>query len=138
MPISRTRLYLILSIACFLGYAWLFFQLHRVTEELGLPTVCLFKNITTIPCPSCGSTRAVLELSQGHLLNAALINPLGLLSGIGLLIIPFWLLFDLFGKRDTLHRSYLKTELFIRRPAPAVVFSLAIIINWIWTIVKGL
>jgi hypothetical protein len=39
-------------------------------------TLCLFRNATGLPCPTCGSTRAVLAVVDGRLLDAVLLNPL--------------------------------------------------------------
>lgn len=138
MPISRTKLYTLLSIACILGYAWLFIQLSQNGTNTGLPTVCFIKSVTGVPCPSCGSTRSVLELLHGQLKSAFLLNPLGFVLLAGLLIIPLWLLFDLLSQRQSLLQVYLRSEQFIRKPLPAIIFILLLLINWIWNIVKGL
>jgi len=51
---------------------------------LGQPvSLCLFKRLTGIACPTCGFTRGVLNLLQGRLLQAWLCNPL-LYSVLGL------------------------------------------------------
>lgn len=39
-------------------------------------TVCLFRRITHLPCPSCGATRGVISLLSGHPLRAWSYNPL--------------------------------------------------------------
>ncbi len=39
-------------------------------------TLCLFKNLTDLPCPGCGGTRATLALLKGHWLAAFAFNPL--------------------------------------------------------------
>ena len=39
-------------------------------------TICLFKNLTGVPCPSCGMTRAFLFLGHGYVLKASALNPL--------------------------------------------------------------
>lgn len=54
--------------------------------------LCLFRNITHLPCPSCGMTRAFINLSHGGLYDAVHLNPssifiyiaawLGLFAGI--------------------------------------------------------
>ena len=38
-------------------------------------TLCLFRNATGLPCPTCGTTRAVLAAADGRILDAALFNP---------------------------------------------------------------
>lgn len=37
---------------------------------------CPFRQLTGVPCPTCGTTRALLALSQGQLGNAFVHNPL--------------------------------------------------------------
>ncbi len=39
-------------------------------------TLCLFKHITHISCPSCGLTRGSLHLLRGQVIQAWLCNPL--------------------------------------------------------------
>ncbi len=46
--------------------------------------LCLFKRLTGCPCPTCGFTRGVLSLLQGHPLQGWLYNPL-LFSLLGVL-----------------------------------------------------
>ena len=38
---------------------------------------CLFKTVTTLPCPSCGLTRSGLAMGQGDWLAAFRLHPLG-------------------------------------------------------------
>jgi hypothetical protein len=45
--------------------------------RLGLPTpVCLFREWTGIPCPTCGATRMVSALLSGDVVGAAAWNPM--------------------------------------------------------------
>jgi hypothetical protein len=45
--------------------------------HLGLPTpLCLFKEWTGIPCPTCGATRMIAALLSGNVLGAAALNPM--------------------------------------------------------------
>lgn len=37
---------------------------------------CLFRDITGMPCPTCGSTRALLRLSHGDVPGSLAMNPL--------------------------------------------------------------
>jgi hypothetical protein len=56
-----------------------------VLAAAGLPPVlalvpeCVFKGLTGIPCPTCGSTRSVIHLSHGDISAALFMNPLSAL-----------------------------------------------------------
>jgi hypothetical protein len=41
-------------------------------------SVCTFKNITGTPCPGCGLTRSVINISHLHFARAFQINPMGI------------------------------------------------------------
>jgi hypothetical protein len=58
---------------------------------LGLP-LCMFRQLTGLPCPGCGLTRSMIVLAHGDLATAALMHPGGfplflLLVGLALLIL---------------------------------------------------
>lgn len=44
--------------------------------------VCRFRALTGIPCPTCGSTRALLALARGRLFEAFAHNPLAVTAGV--------------------------------------------------------
>lgn len=48
----------------------------KVLPILSIAPSCVFKGITGIPCPTCGTTRSVLYLSQGDIATALVMNPL--------------------------------------------------------------
>ena len=50
----------------------------RFASEL---PACPLRSATGWPCPACGSGRAVLALSEGHLGAALLLNPLAVVGG---------------------------------------------------------
>jgi hypothetical protein len=45
----------------------------------GHASFCLFKTLTGIPCPACGTTRAVMCLLAGNISDAFLYNPCAIL-----------------------------------------------------------
>jgi len=135
---SRNKLYVLLSAACIAGYGWLIFTFYRGIEHLAEPHVCLFKQVTTIPCPSCGSTRSVLSLIKGDIAGAFYWNPFGLVLIAILLIAPLWISYDLISRKDTLFSTYSRTEMQLRNKWIAIPAILIVIINWIWNINKGL
>src|SRR5690606_33270603 len=136
---KRNRLYTILALACILGYSWLFYSILK-TENTG-PEIfgaCMFKNVTGIACPSCGSTRAMVLLAKGDFIGAILLNPIGLVLAAVMLVVPVWLAYDVLTKKDTLLVNYKKAENIIKIRWVAIVLILLIVLNWIWNIYKDL
>ena len=41
---------------------------------------CIFRTLTGFTCPGCGTTRALHEITHGHLLAAFMLNPLLVLA----------------------------------------------------------
>jgi hypothetical protein len=138
MSPERSKLYLILFIACVAGYIWLFYGISTDKFESESIALCPFKVVTNIPCPSCGSTRSVVLLLKGKFIEALYVNPLGLLVALIMLFAPVWIIFDLLFKKRTLLNFYNQMETNLRKPLIAIPFVLLIIINWIWNITKEL
>ncbi len=135
---GRNKLYVLLSTACAAGYIWLMLTYHRTVSLSLEPGVCLFKRVTGIPCPSCGSTRSVLSFLKGDVVDAILWNPFGILLILILLVSPFWIIYDVISRKDTLYRFYNRTELFFKRTWIAIPAILLVLLNWVWNIAKGL
>lgn len=134
---NRNKLYLLLGALLFIGYAWLFWSIRQQQADSDF-TPCIFKNVTGIACPSCGSTRSVLYLAKGNFAAALHTNPIGYILAFIMIVIPLWLFYDLLFKRDTLYRAYRKSETVIKIRWVAVLLAALIIANWIWNIRKGL
>lgn len=138
MLLYKTRLYGYLLTACIAGYIWLYYNISQTSSGSHSIQVCPIKKTTSIPCPSCGSTRAVVALMKGEILESFYINPLGILVALIMLIIPFWILIDLTTKRKSLFDFYFQIETFLKKPKVAASLLLLVVINWIWNIAKGL
>ncbi len=95
-------------------------------------TVCIFKNITTIPCPGCGTTRGVRYLLHGYFERAFMLNPLSYFTVLISIILPFWML------RDVIRQSPSLLEVLKKKMSNYVIFLIIIITiaNWIWNIYK--
>lgn len=135
---NRKRLYVLLSVACAIGYIWLLFTYNRGVINGVEPGVCLFKRITTMPCPSCGSTRSVLSLMEGDVWGAMQWNPFGLILMAILIISPIWILYDVVRQKSTLFTVYTNSELFLKRKWVAIIAILIVLLNWVWNIYKGI
>jgi len=134
----RNKLYSFLLIACLAGYIWLYYSITQNKTGNISSEVCLIKHVTNIPCPSCGSTRSVISLSQGDVIGALYLNPIGFIVAFIMLVAPFWIIADTIMKSNTLFHFYQKTEASLKKPMIGIPLILLVIINWIWNITKGL
>ena len=133
---TRNKLYFILLIACLAGFIYLFYNLHQ--EEQETVGVCIIKNVTGYACPSCGTTRAVLLLSEGKIIDSLWLNPFGIIVAVIMTLFPLWVLTDIVFKKKTFFLAYQKAEAIIRKPWIALVLILLVLLNWIWNLYKNL
>lgn len=49
----------------------------NASTVLGLPKLCIFRNITGIACPGCGMTRSLIASAHLHFTDAIAFHPLG-------------------------------------------------------------
>ncbi|MGB3080975.1 MAG: DUF2752 domain-containing protein [Saprospiraceae bacterium] len=133
---TRSQLYRIMALACLAGYVWLAILLSNSGHSGHDMDVCLIRKVTDTPCPSCGSSRAVLAIIHGDFLAALKFNPFGyLISGI-LLISPVWILFDMIFAKNSFLIFYKQVENHIRNKWIAIPMIVLVIANWIWNILK--
>ena len=134
----RNKLYAILAAACAAGYTWLLLTYYRNISNESDFGVCLFKQVTGIPCPSCGSTRSVLSLLRGDFAGALFWNPFGILIMLILIISPAWMIYDIVLRKESLYIFYNRSEQFFKRKWIAIPAIILVLLNWIWNIYKGL
>lgn len=133
---TRNKLYAWLLGACVLGHLYLWYSIFS-PDKYNL-TVCIIKNVTGYPCPSCGTTRAMQLLFQGDFIESLKMNPFGIIVAILMTIAPIWIAIDLVFKKDTFFHSYKRTEVIIRTKWLAVLLIILVLLNWIWNIYKHL
>ena len=133
---TRNKLYSLLLIACLAGFMYLFYNIHTLQGERF--RVCIIKNVTGYPCPSCGTTRAVSLLFEGKTIESILLNPFGIVVAIIMTVFPFWILIDIFFKKETFYYWFKNAEAIIRKPWLASILILLVLLNWIWNIYKHL
>ena len=132
-----SRIYLITTSLCIAGWVWMAINLAE-PSYMADKTTCLIKHATGHPCPSCGSTRGVLYLTEGNALGAFRSNPLSYLMALGLIVLPIWLLADALREKRSFLGFYSRAEVALRRQFIAYPLILLILLNWIWNISKGL
>ena len=135
---KRKSLYIVLLGFSLLSYGWLFFnyQTNSISHSSG--SICIFKNITTIPCPACGTTRSVLSILEGNLFQVLQYNALGFVAFLLLVLIPIWIVFDLLFKKSSLHRAYQNMEVQLQNKLVSIPLIAIVLANWVWNVTKML
>lgn len=133
---TRNKLYSILLIACFTGFLYLFFRTYIYHDKAF--SFCIIKNVTSYPCPSCGTTGAVQLFFSGKIIESILLNPFGIIVAIIMAVFPIWVLADIILKKDSFFKWYKKTEAIIRKRHVAIILIVLVLLNWIWNIYKHL
>ena len=132
---SKRTLYLFASLASVVGLSWVLFNV-LAPEGAHTPDLCPFRNVTGLPCPSCGSTHAVLKLLNLDWKGALYDNPLGYVVAAALAVLPAWILYDLVLRKSSFYSFYTRSEAVIRKRWVAVTLILLVTVNWIWSIYK--
>lgn len=95
--------------------------------------VCPLRSVTGLPCPTCGSTRAMLALLDGRLDDAARLNPLAFAVAIAF---PPYAVYGLVVAAGALPRIRLQVE-----AASRAVIRLAVAVLgaalWLFLIIDG-
>lgn len=97
-------------------------------------TLCVFKNITGVPCPGCGLGRATVAIFKGSFLESFHYNIIAIPFTLAVFISFIWLLTDLIRKRN----SFFET---INRKLPFVYlipFFVLTAISWLVNIIRGI
>lgn len=135
---SNKKIYWILGSLSLIGYAWIGFNAGHIHQHETL-TLCLFKNVTGIPCPACGTTRSILLLLNGNFMDAFTLNPFGVLAAVLLVIIPGWIAWDILKKKSSLLFMYRLTEQKIQTKKALYLPMIGLtLLNWFWNITKEL
>ena len=136
---SRSRLYTVVMLACAVGSTWLWIQSASLLPALtGDNSTCLTKSISGVPCPSCGTTRSIVELMDGHFITSLQWNPMGIIVLLIMVTSPIWIFFDLLFKKESFLRFYGRVENQLKSKWIAIPAIGLVVINWIWNICKGL
>ena len=140
---SRNRLYVLVLALSIAGYGWIGWNgASDGWSEAGdgaVPTPCLVRQVTGLPCPSCGTTRSIEAVAAGDIGRAAATNPFGIPLAAAMVVFPAWVAVDLVRRRDGFHRFYLAFERTLRERRPAAVAGATVVLtNWGWNILKGL
>ncbi len=77
------------------GIALLALFAGRFLPVLVFAPSCVFRRVTGLPCPTCGSTRSIVFLAQGDITSAFFMNPLVGACAIAAVLFLLYSLFTL-------------------------------------------
>ena len=136
MKTLKHRFYLFYAGFLAIAAAWAIAQyFHWLPNVFSL---CLFKSITGLACPGCGTTRAGLALLDGNFSAALGTNPLGIITIVLLTLSTLLFAYDVFTHEKILLTTAQKTERALKNPRVFISVIALILMNWSWSIVKGL
>jgi hypothetical protein len=95
-------------------------------------TLCVFKGLTGVPCPTCGSTRTLARLATGDVAGAMAMNPAAALAAAG---VALWALADLAllpGRRALAVEASPRLGRALRAAVP-----LLLLLNWAYLVASG-
>jgi hypothetical protein len=133
---SKKKLYILILGLALAGYSWVILNQFLLKTDKPTLNVCLFRQVTGIPCPSCGTTHAVLSIAQGNFRQALNENILGFPVTLMLIIFPAWILIDIIRKKNSFYQFYYLAESFLRKNWVSLPVLLLFLINWGWQILK--
>lgn len=138
MFLKWNKFHVFLFFACLAGYIWIFIAMEFGIENNPQVSVCLIKKITNIPCPSCGSTRAIISLLKGDFYTSVYLNPFGLIIALVMTTVPLWIIYDVVTSKNSFLVFYRKIENLVRQKYMAIFLIVMVLLNWYWNIKKGL
>ncbi|MFA5072524.1 MAG: DUF2752 domain-containing protein [Nitrospirota bacterium] len=102
----------------------------RFPELHALLPSCVFQDMSGIPCPTCGTSRALISFAQGDIIHAFVHNPMVLIVVSGVLL---WFLYSLITLIVSLPRICFEFSPNEKRRirAGAVVFFM---LNWMYLV----
>lgn len=119
---------------------WILINLLGLRSYLGLSnsSICIFKNVTGYPCPSCGTTRSVVAILHGKFAEAYYWNILGFISLFSLFSLMIWLSYDFIKQKVTFFNFYKMVEVKFKNKSFLLILIVLLLCNWAWIIHKGI
>jgi len=133
---TRRRLYFLALFLGLAGQLWIAYSYKKLERQEEAFNTCIFKRVTGIPCPSCGTIHSVVAILHGDLRKALRENPLGFAGILIVAVIPYWILADFVFGRESFYRFYLRINTFLKKKQ--VLSGLLILVLLIWLYKLGI
>ncbi|MEI6884649.1 MAG: DUF2752 domain-containing protein [Bacteroidota bacterium] len=131
----RKQLYFLALILGFAGQVWIVYSYNKLQKGEEPFNTCIFKRVTTIPCPSCGTVHSIVSILHGDLRKAFTENPLGFFGILLVAVVPYWILADMALGRESFYNFFVRAEKLLK--IRWVLFNILALIFVIWMIKLG-
>lgn len=128
---SRRRLYYLALFLGFAGQLWITYSYFRLERQEEAFNTCIFRRISGLPCPSCGTVHSIVSILHCRFEEAVHENPLGFAGLLLVSVVPFWILADLFSGRESFYRFYGTIDRLLKRKSVFIPLILLILALWI-------
>ncbi|MCX6287749.1 MAG: DUF2752 domain-containing protein [Bacteroidetes bacterium] len=132
---TRKNLYFLALFLGLAGQIWIVYSYKKLERQEEAFNTCIFRRVTGLPCPSCGTVHSIVSIVHGNFRQALNENPLGYLGFPIVLIIPWWILADLAFGRESFYNFYLRSNKFLNHRW--VLFSILSVIFLLWLFKLG-
>jgi len=132
---TRKHLYFLALFLGFAGQIWIVYSYKKLERQEEAFDTCIFKRVTGLPCPSCGTIHSIVSILHGDFRKALSENPLGFAGIILVTVIPYWILADLVLGLESFYIFYLRFDELLKRRW--VLFSVLTMIFLLWLIKLG-
>ena len=129
---TRRQLYFLAPFFGLAGQVWIVYSYKKLERQEEAFNTCIFKRVTGLPCPSCGTIHSVVSILHGNFRKALSENPLGFVGILLVAIVPFWILADLALGRESCYRFFLATERQLKKRWMLFPFLGLILLIWLY------
>jgi hypothetical protein len=135
---TRKNLYYLVLFLGLAGQIWIFYSYTKLERQEDSFNICLFKRVTGLPCPSCGTIHSIVSILHGDFRKALWENPLGFPDLLIVAILPFWILADLVFGKESFYRIYLRTVEVLKMKGVLFAVLSVIFIIWLYKLAQAL
>jgi len=127
---SRRRLYFLVLCLGLAGQIWIFYSYYKLEKQEEAFNTCIFRRVTGLPCPSCGTIHSIVSILHGDFRKAVNENPLGFAGFLLAAIVPYWILADLALGRESFYYFFLRADKLLKKRW--LLFSILSLITLLW------
>lgn len=126
---SAIRFYALGITGCIASWTWIAMSINQCGQ--GIWKGCLIKYFLHIPCPACGSTRAIIAIIDGHIQEALALNPLGFVLLALLILLTVGIPYDYLRRQHNLYHLFTWADTCLHIKSVFIPTMSIILLNWL-------